>query len=157
MPAPLSEELRIRVVQARENGEGSIAEIASRFKIGTATVKRWTALHRVNGSVTAKPLRGFRGRHAVDAAGLSFLRATLTALPDSTLVELCAAYLEEFDIKLLPQTMSRVVRRMGFTRKRGPSAQEPHNGPTLSRPVSPSQKSNRRSTLPGLYSSTKPA
>ncbi len=124
MPGPHPTALRCRVVQAWEDGEGSFAELAERFKIGEASVNRWVALKRTVGSVEPKKMGGNHRPHVVDEAGGQFLTETLEVAADCTLIELCAAYEEEFDIRVSPQTMSRTVRRLGFTRKRGSSVHE---------------------------------
>jgi len=121
MPAPHPIELRERVVTAYEDGEGSFAELGVRFKIGEASVNRWVSLKRRTGSLAPKPAGGARRPHKVDADGEQFLRDMIEAVQDSTLVEMCAGYLEEFDVRISPQMMSETVRRLGYTRKRGSS------------------------------------
>lgn len=51
MPGALSKDLRQRVVDAHDNGEGSYVELAERFGIGVATVKRWMWRWRDTGDV----------------------------------------------------------------------------------------------------------
>lgn len=130
MPRAYPKELRERVVQAWEDGEGSFKILGKRFKVGEATVDRWVALKRETGSVEPRKAGGARRAYKVDAVGEQFIRETLEALPDSTHPELCAAYLEVFDVVISPQTMSDTVRRLGYTRKRGPTAEWQLNGPT---------------------------
>jgi transposase len=129
MPGPHPLALRERVVEAWERGEGSFATLAKRFMIGEASVNRWVAQKRRSGHVEPKPMGGNRREPRVDKAGEAFLRDALHETSDSTLVELCAAYLEEFDVVVSPQTMSDTVRRMGFTRKRGSFVRELRSGP----------------------------
>lgn len=119
LPRPYPIELRARAVSAYEEGEGSIREIADRFRIGTATLKRWLKLAAA-GSLTPKPMGGSRGV-LVDAAGQDMIRTMLEAVPDLTLVELSEAYEEATRVKVSHQTMSATVARLGFTRKRGSS------------------------------------
>ncbi|GEM_PF-5279674 len=76
MPGPLPIELRQRIVDAYNNGEGTYQELAERFMVGRATVDR--VLNRAGG----------KQKSSVDEAGKQFLTDTLEALPDSTLVEL---------------------------------------------------------------------
>ncbi len=54
MPAPYSKDLRERVVAAYEPGAGDQVEVAQRFNVGEATVRRWWALKRKSGSVAPK-------------------------------------------------------------------------------------------------------
>jgi transposase len=51
MAEPYSIELRERVVRTYETGEGSYREVAERFAVGEATVKRWVSLMRKRGTV----------------------------------------------------------------------------------------------------------
>ena len=51
MPGALSKDLRQRVALAYDNGEGSYAELAERFQIGIATVKRWMWRRRDTGDI----------------------------------------------------------------------------------------------------------
>ena len=122
MPAPHPKALRERVVAAYEDGEGSFAELGKRFKVGEASVNRWVSLKRRTGSVAPKPAGGARRPRKVDERGEDFLRGIIEDVQDATLVEMCAAYREEFGIQVSPQLMSEVVRRLGYTRKRGSSA-----------------------------------
>ena len=48
-------ELRIRVVAAYESGAGSYPEVAARFDVGEASVKRWVHLQRREGDVAPTP------------------------------------------------------------------------------------------------------
>ena len=57
MSAPISEDLRLRVVQARQDGL-TIEATAERFSIGTASDQRWTQQFRETGSVAPKPHNG---------------------------------------------------------------------------------------------------
>lgn len=124
MPAPHPVALRKRVVEAWEDGEGSFESLAERFKVGEASVNRWVSLKRRTGEVVPMPMGGNRRKHIVDEKGEAFLLDILREVADSTLVELCAAYLDEFDVVVSPQTMSDTVRRLGLTRKRGSSVRE---------------------------------
>ena len=51
-------ELRTRVVQAYEAGEGSYALVGARFAVGEASVKRWVRRNRKTGSVVPDPKGG---------------------------------------------------------------------------------------------------
>lgn len=51
-------ELRKRVVDAYEAGEGTYEEIAAQVHVGTASVNRWVRLQRTRGSVVPQRKRG---------------------------------------------------------------------------------------------------
>ena len=112
-------ELRERVVSAFNEGEGTYDEIAERFKVGRASVIRWVALERDEGTLAAKPMGGARHEYLIDSEGEQMIRDVLEGLPDATLDELVAVYAETRGIEVSVRTMGRCVRRMGLTRKRG--------------------------------------
>ena len=49
MSKALSEDLRRRAVDAYEDAEGTLEEVAARFCIGTATLTRWNRVWRETG------------------------------------------------------------------------------------------------------------
>jgi transposase len=55
----------------------------------------------------------------VDPDGEALLRDLIENNPECILHELCEAYLDARSVRVSTQTMSTVVRRLGFTRKRG--------------------------------------
>ena len=79
---------RLRVVDAYESGEGSYATLATRFVVGTATVKRWVAQRRRDGHVEPKPKAGGTPSPVRGAT----VDALIAALGDPTASELTAAY-----------------------------------------------------------------
>jgi len=77
MAAAYPVELRIRVVEAFNNGEGTYDEIASRFRVGRASVTRC--------SVEPKPNGGARHERRIGPEGEEFIRAVLEEIPDTTI------------------------------------------------------------------------
>ena len=125
MPGAYPVDLRARAVAALRAGLGSRAEIGQMFGVGEASISRWSSLERKNGSLEPAK-RSSRGSKLVTPEGLEFIRQTLEALPDSTIMELVAAYTEEFDVTMSRATMSRTVNEtLGFTRKKGVFARQP--------------------------------
>lgn len=122
MATPYPRELRERVVEAYNNGEGTYEELADRFRVGRATVDRWLALERQTGDVQPRPMGGARHARKLTEAGEQLVRDMLLLMPDSTLGELVKAYHEELGVRIHERTMGRSVARMGLTRKRGLSA-----------------------------------
>lgn len=137
MPAPHPVALRQRVVESYLAGEGTFREIGERFRVGEASVNRWVNQYRRTGHLKAKK-KPKTGPQLVDEVGEAFLIETLEDIPDSTMVELVAAYLEEFGVKVSLSTMKRTVKLLGFTRKKGSSAHRRSNGQTLWRREKPS-------------------
>ena len=81
-------ELRQRVVEAYESGEGSYASVAALFKVGEASAKRWVWQFRRDAHLN--PLKK-RGGNRSDVS-LKELEAVLAKLGDGNAGEITAAY-----------------------------------------------------------------
>ena len=79
-------ELRARVVDAYESGEGSYPTIAMRFALGVATVRRWVRLYRSRGDVEPTP----KGGGNLSTITADELAAGIARLRDPTAGELAA-------------------------------------------------------------------
>jgi transposase len=110
-----SEDLRSRIIAAVD-GEMSRSEAARVFGVGRATVKRYLALRRETGRLTPRPRRG---PFPITMTALATaLPDRLAEAPDATLAEHCAWYETTTGIRVADTTMSRVIRRLGWTRKK---------------------------------------
>jgi transposase len=110
-----SEDLRSRIVAAVDGGMPR-SEAARVFGVGRATVKRYLALRRETGALASRPSRGpFPITMSALAAALP---PRLEAAPDATLAEHCAWYEATAGVRVADTTMSRVIRRLGWTRKK---------------------------------------
>jgi transposase len=120
MTTPYSMDLRKRVVAMyAENPDLGFRGVAEVFKVGEATVNRWVQRER-RGELAPRAMGGPRRPQAFSAEELEFIRQTLVELPDSTLREVQAAFLEEFGREHHLSTFHDAIRnRLGFTRKRG--------------------------------------
>ncbi len=87
MPKPYSIDLRDKIVNAYQNGDGSIRKLAKRFKVSANFI--WTLLKQVRqtGSVAPKPHGGGRSP-AVNLRGQEFLKSLIKQQPDLTLEEI---------------------------------------------------------------------
>src|SRR6516165_2956559 len=85
MAAPLSIDLRRRVVAAVEGGM-SRREAAAHFRVGVSSAIRWVAQARETGGVTPKPQGGDRRSEAIEAQAERI--SLIVAKPDTTLEEL---------------------------------------------------------------------
>lgn len=81
-------ELRERVVEAYEAGEGSYPKLAQRFRLGEATVKRWVQQLRREGHV--KPHD--KGGGNFSDISRTKLEGIVERLGDATAGEIAAAY-----------------------------------------------------------------
>jgi len=121
MPRAYSNDLRERVVAAYESGVGDQVEVAQRFGVGEATVRRWWALKRKTGSVAPKALAADRPeRRALDAQGEAKLLALVQATPDASEDELARELAEQHDIHVSRSTVNRTLLRLKITRKKRP-------------------------------------
>jgi transposase len=117
MPAPLSTDLRSRVIAAWQNHYFSRDDLAQTFQIGRATVTRWIDRFRLTGSVA--PLSHGGGQPAlISDATVGIIRTLVEEQPDSTLPELQADYQACTDQQVSPATISRALRRLNLTRKK---------------------------------------
>ena len=89
MPRPLSEALRMWLMEAVEAG-GTIRAVGARFGVASSSVSKIHRRWRQTGSVRASAMGGDRRSGATEAYGPRIL-ALLEAQPDLTLDELCAA------------------------------------------------------------------
>lgn len=115
MSYALSTDLRIRVLAAVAQG-ATHREAAARFGVSAASVSRWRALQRDQGSVQPGPLGGDRRSGAVEAQG-DLIHMILVNRPDITLAELRLA-LQQQGHSFGHATLHRFMVRHGLTRKK---------------------------------------
>ncbi|MCA9646702.1 MAG: transposase [Myxococcales bacterium] len=138
MPAPLSNDIRERVVLYRQKYGGTYEYIAEALGVGRASVSRILRLHRESGGVEPKPATGGYDSRLNEAA-VDELIAMLEAEPDLTLERLADRWAEEHpELACSRQTVGRLVRKRGYTRKKSRSAPKNATEP-------PSLQSARRS------------
>ena len=84
---PYSQDLRQRIVDTVQRGEGSLRPIARRFLVSRSFVTRLLQLDRSSGSIEPRPHRG--GNPAkLDPEDWERLRELVQKQPDATLEEL---------------------------------------------------------------------
>ena len=110
---PYSQDLRQRIVDTVQRGEGTVRQIAERFLVSVSFVTRLLQLHRSRGSVEPQPHGG--GNPAVlTPEDLERLREFIRERPDATLQE-CAAHL---GIACGLVTIARALNKLGPPRKK---------------------------------------
>ena len=117
---PYSEDLRQRVVETIQRGDGSVRQIASRFLVSVSFVTRLLHLHRTTGSVEPRTHGG--GNPAVlGPEDLERLGELIRRQPDATLEE-CRRRL---GLSCSLMTISRALSKLGLPRKKKvPRAEE---------------------------------
>jgi len=110
-------DLRSRAVEAYNNREGSLEAIASQFRIGTASLKRWLRLLRTSGTLFAKPYNGGPDPKILDT-DLQRLKDIVDEKSDRTISELRQVWLERTGVVVGHSTMVRALQRANLTFKK---------------------------------------
>ena len=117
MPAPVSVDLRQRILAAYEAKEGSQRQLAERFKVSLSFIRDLRRHHRQTGSLQPKP----PGGGAVAKIGkqqLPIIAALVTAQPDALLEELCERFAQQTGIEVSVSTMQRAVSKLNLSVKK---------------------------------------
>jgi transposase len=114
MPAPLSCDLRERIVRALEKGS-TIRQAALRFEVSPSAVK---LTRRVRESGSPAPARFGGHRRPILDEHDALVRSLLDAKPDLTLVEMQAELARQGVVVRATSTILRWLRRAGLTRKK---------------------------------------
>jgi transposase len=110
---PYSQDLRQRIVDTIQRGDGTIRQVAERFLVSLSLVTRLLRLYRSTGSVEPRPHGG--GNPAVlTPEDLQRLRELIGQRPDATLEE-CRTHL---GTSCSLMTLSRALSRLGLPRKK---------------------------------------
>ena len=115
MPAPMSLDLRLRIVRAVERGS-SIREAARRFAVSpSAAIK---LMQRVRTTGSAAPARFGGHRRPLLQPHESDLHRLVEASPDLTLAELQAELERRFGVVAGLSTIHNALRRIGLRLKK---------------------------------------
>jgi transposase len=117
MPAPMSMDLRQRIVRAVERGS-SIREAARRFAVSpSAAIK---LMQRVRATGSAAPARYGGHRRPLLAPHAADLRRLVEATPDLTLAELQTELERRCGVRAGLSTIHNALRRSGLRHKKSP-------------------------------------
>jgi len=111
-----SPDLRAKIM-ARIDAGMSKSEAARVFGVSRATIKRYAALKREQGTLDPKPHPG--RPPTIGPEHKELLRDQVTAYPAAYLDEHCALWEAEHAMRVSQHVMSRAIRALGFTRKKG--------------------------------------
>lgn len=116
MPEAYPIELRQRVVDAYEAGEGSYPVVAKRFRVGEATVKRWVTQYRDVGHVRPRK----KGGGTPSDVSVKELEEILKRRPDANVAELTAEFNRgrRGSARRHPSSIKRALRRAGYVVKK---------------------------------------
>lgn len=122
---PYSMDLRKRVVAACDAREGTKEQIARRFGVSTAWIRRLLQRRRESGSIAPRPQNPGRKR-AIRGRDLGRLRRLVERRPDATLRELKAG----LKMSVSDGPMLRALATLGLTLKKSRSRLRNKNAKT---------------------------
>jgi transposase len=114
---PYSEDLRERIVEAYEAGEGSVRELAKRFAVDPGTVQNYLNLKRETGDVRPRP-HGGGTEPKLDAAGVQLVGTVVQEKNDRTHAEIAKELETRIQVKVSRATVWRALERLGLKRKK---------------------------------------
>ncbi len=115
-----SQDLRQRIVDTVQRGEGSLRQIARRFLVSVSFITRLLRLHRSTGSLQPKP-HGGGNPSVLGPEDWERLRELVRQQPDATLEELR----QRLGVSCSTMAIACALRRLGLPRqKKVPRAQE---------------------------------
>ena len=117
MTAPLSNDLRLRVVMAVEDGLSRRAA-AARFDVSIASAVRWHQRFKRTGGIEPDAIGGDRHSHRVEAHAAKVL-GWIDEQRDLTLVEIAVRLAEDGHV-FAPATIWRLLDRHNYTVKKRP-------------------------------------
>jgi putative transposase len=120
MAAPLSKDLRERIVNAYEQKEGGYKKLAKIFKVGVNSVRRFVELKRTTNSLAPKPPAGGPAPKITKCQTL-LLQEIIAEKPDRTLPELAIEWNKRNGTDVHRSSVSRAILRAKITRKKNVS------------------------------------
>lgn len=135
-------DLRRKILDAYLNSEGSIRELATRFKVSFRFVWGLIDRFRHTGSYAPKP-RGGNNPPRIPATEHDTLHRLVTTHADATLAELCELFAHETQIRLSTSSMHRTLAKLKLTRKKRRFMRRNKKAPRSSSNVKPTGKPSR--------------
>lgn len=112
---PLSQDLRQRIIVARECGEGT-GEVCKRFGVSRKSVERFWKQHRLTGACQPKKIGGYR-RSRLEKHDRT-LRRWIAAQPDLTLDELQKRCLKHLHVAIGITALWHRLEQLGLSYKK---------------------------------------
>lgn len=117
MPAPLSADLRRRIVDAGRSA--TAAQLADRFGVSISSVERYRRLDRENGSLAPKPHGGGHAHLITDDDRQRF-EGYLAENPSMTHAVMARRFKSDTERVVSPSTVRRALGRWRLSRKKSP-------------------------------------
>ena len=113
MPAPLSKDIRVRIIRAREQGD-SYGKIAKELQVSVSAIRQLLRLYKETGSIDPRPLNNGR-KPRINEETLAIIAERIKQQPDISLQEL----IEAFSLPVsVPALCNTVNRKLGLRRKK---------------------------------------
>ncbi|MBI1748994.1 MAG: transposase [Acidobacteria bacterium] len=113
-----SDDLRIRIVKAYQNHEGSQRQLAQRFRVSLCFVEKLLKRFRQHGNVRPSPWAGGRAPK-ISVAGLQLIAGMIENRSVTTLDELCREFAGAVQIRVSRSTMHRALKKLHLRLKKG--------------------------------------
>jgi transposase len=120
MPAPLSLDLRKRIMSAYQAKEGSQRQLAKRFKVSLSFIRDLRRHYLQTGTIEPKP-HGGGAVAKLESKHLSIIKTLVDNQPDALLEELCERFTEQTMVQLGTSTMHRAVQNLKLSVKKNVS------------------------------------
>ena len=122
MARAYSDDLRGKLLEARDSGKGSLPELAALFGVSLSWAKNVSSAFRRTGRAE-RPLGGKRGRRSrVTPEALEYLASRVKEQPDRTLAKLQEDLEREYEIQIGHSQLWVILQRMGLRFKKSRSA-----------------------------------
>ena len=108
-------DLRKKIVEAKQRGTPT-SEVARTFGVGVSTVKRYAATARQGRPLAPKKHPGSKPK--IDEGARRLLEADLQERPAATLPERREFLRRTCGVSVSDSTVSRMLKRLGWTRKK---------------------------------------
>lgn len=116
-------DLRTKILTAYLHQEGSVRQLAQRFKVSARFVGELVSRFRHTGRCAPKP-HGGGNPPRIDRSTYDLLSALVQQHPDATLKELCRVFEERCQVTASKSSMQRTLIRLQLTRKKRPGMRQ---------------------------------
>lgn len=118
MAKAYSDDLRRKLLEAHQQGEESLAELAERFRVSVGWAKKISALFRKTGRME-RPPSGPRGpRSKITAAVQQHLRELVAIQSDLTLAEMQQRLRKDLRLRVSLSRLWAILQQMGLRLKK---------------------------------------
>ena len=116
-------DLRTKILTAYLHQEGSVRQLAQRFKVSARFVGELVSRFRHTGRCAPKP-HGGGNPPRIDRSKYDLLSALVQQHPDAPRKELCRVFAERYQVTASKSSMQRPLIRLQLTRKKRPGMRQ---------------------------------